>query len=287
MTGAGGQVGRELVRLAPGLGAEAVGLDRAALDVTDRDAVREAVASVRPDAVVHAAAYTAVDRAESEPDRAMAVNRDGARHVAQAAQAAGAALVHLSTDYVFDGAQGGPYAPDAPTSPVNVYGVTKADGEAAVRDAHPGAVVLRTAWVVSRYDGNFVSTMWRLAAERPRLGVVADQWGHPTVAADLAAACLRAADRARDGLRGVLHVAGAPLATWHDLAQTAVEAGARLGAVPAVPIDPIPMSDYPTPARRPRRVELELAGSFAQLGLDPFDWRASVRAEAAARFGGV
>ena len=285
VTGAAGQVGREVVRLAGEAGVEAVGLGRAVLDVTDAAAVRDAVASVRPDAVVHTAAYTAVDRAESEPETAMAVNRDGARHVAEAAADAGAALVHISTDYVFDGTKDGPYAPDDPPSPVNVYGTTKAEGEAAVRDAHPSAVVLRTAWVISRYDGNFVSTMWRLAAERPRLGVVADQWGHPTVAADLARAALRAAERARNGLSGVLHVAGSPLATWHDLARTAVEAGARLGAVPEIPVDPIPTSDYPTPARRPQRVELALADSFAALDIDPFDWRASVEREARARFG--
>ena len=283
VTGAGGQVGREVVRLAPTVGAQAVGLDRAALDVTDADAVRQAVAEARPDAVVHAAAYTAVDRAESEPEAAFAVNRDGAAHVAAACDAAGVPLVHVSTDYVFDGAKGAPYLPGDPTAPLGVYGASKAAGEAAVRAATDRHVILRTAWVFSRYGGNFVATMLRLAAERDRLAVVADQWGHPTSAADVARACLAAAARAADGLAGTLHVAGSPLATWHDLATETVRLAA--GAVPAVPVDPIPTADYPTPAARPGRVELAMADSFRALGLAPFDWRSALATEVEARLG--
>ena len=282
VTGAGGQVGREVVRLAPALGADVVGLDRAGLDVTDADAVRQAVAAARPDAVVNAAAYTAVDRAESEPGAAFAVNRDGAAHLAAACDAAGVPLVHVSTDYVFDGTQGAPYRPGDPVAPLGVYGASKAAGEDAVRQTERH-VILRTAWVFSRYGGNFVATMLRLAAERDRLAVVADQWGHPTAAADVARACLAAAQRAADGLAGTLHTAGAPLATWHGLATETVRLGAEAGLVPAVPVDPIPTAAYPTPAARPPRVELAMDASFAALGLAPFDWRTSLAGEVAVR----
>lgn len=276
VTGAGGQVGRALVRLGPEAGVEVVGLDRAGLDVTDAAAARAAVAGLRPDAVVNAAAYTAVDRAEAEPDLAFAVNRDGARHLAEAAEAAGVPLVHISTDYVFDGTAS-PYAPDAPVAPLNVYGASKAAGEAAVWAATERAVILRTAWVFEGTANNFVTTMLRLAAERPRLAVVADQWGHPTAATDVARGALAAACRALDGLAGPLHLGGLPVATWHELATAAVEAGHAMGAVPRVPVDPIPTTAYPTAARRPRRVVFDQADSLAALGFDAApDWRSAL-----------
>ncbi|PAP76397.1 dTDP-4-dehydrorhamnose reductase [Rubrivirga marina] len=275
LTGAGGQVGREFVRLAGPH--DVVALDRAALDITDAAAVRKAVAAARPDVVVNAAAYTAVDRAEAEPEAAFAVNRDGARHVAAAAAAVGAPIVHLSTDYVFDGTKGAPYAPDDPTSPLGVYGASKAAGEAAVRSAAPASVILRTAWVFSAYDANFVATILRLAAERPRLTVVADQWGHPTAARDVARAAHAAARRALDGLVGTVHAAGAPLATWHELATATVDAAADAGHSFDVEVAPIPTADYPTAARRPERVELELGPSLDALGLGPLDWRPALR----------
>lgn len=279
VTGAGGQVGRAVLRLAPSARVEAVGLTRADLDVTNAEQVRAAVRQHRPDAVVHAAAYTAVDRAEAEPEAAFAVNADGPAHVAEACAEAGVPLVHLSTDYVFDGTKDGPYAPDDPPNPLGVYGASKEAGERAVRERLDRHLVLRTAWVFSGGPGNFVTTMLRLAGERDRLRVVADQWGHPTWAdgvarASLAAARLAAADRAP---WGTLHVAGGPLATWHELAEATVAEGAALGLVPAVPVDPIPTEAYPTPARRPRRVELETAPSLRALGLGPLDWRSGVR----------
>ena len=277
MTGAGGQVGAEAVRLG---GAGAVGLDRPALDVTDRDAVRRAVEQTAPDVVLNAAAYTAVDRAEAEPDRAFAVNRDGAANVAEACALSGVPLVHLSTDYVFDGTKGAPYVPDDPPAPLGVYGASKAAGEAAVREACPRHLILRTAWVFSGRPGSFVATVLRLAGERPRLRVVADQWGHPTWATDLARAALHAARLAAEGAApwGTWHVAGSPLATWHDLATAAVQAGAARGVVPDVPVDAVATAEYPTAARRPARVELEIGPSLAALGLAPLDWRGGVAA---------
>ena len=278
VTGAGGQVGQALVRLGTAGEADVVGVDRAALDITDAAAVRRVMAEVRPVALVNAAAYTAVDRAESEPDLAFRINRDGARRVAQEAAAAGVALVHLSTDYVFDGTKEAPYLPDDPVSPLSVYGASKAAGEAEVLAAGGRAVVLRTAWVFSGYAPNFVRTILRLAAERSRLSVVADQWGHPTAAVDVARGALAAARFARTGGRGVLHLGGSPVTTWHALAEAVVALASETTGEAPTPVDPIPSSAYPTAARRPARVELDLASSLPLLGLaEAPDWHSALR----------
>ena len=277
MTGAAGQVGRALVRLGPAEGVEVVGLDRSALDITDPTAVREAVARARPDVVVNAAAYTAVDRAEAEPEVALRVNRDGARHVAEAAHEAGIPVVHLSTDYVFDGSKGSPYRPDDPVHPINSYGVSKAAGEAAVRETGALSVILRTAWVFDGMGKNFVTTMLRLATQRSHLTVVDDQWGHPTAAPDVARAALAAARRACDGLTGTLHLGGLPVTTWHGLAEATVGLLGELAAVPVPPVDPVPTEAFPTAARRPPRVELDMATTLSALGLPAPDWRLSLR----------
>ncbi|WP_412063575.1 dTDP-4-dehydrorhamnose reductase [Rubrivirga sp. IMCC45206] len=271
VTGAGGQVGREIVRLVPA-GTSVVGLDRQRLDVTDAAAVRAALRAHAPDAVIHAAAYTAVDRAQAEPARAMAVNAMGTANVAAACAERGTGLVALSTDYVFDGMSGADYRPDDPVSPLNVYGASKAQGEAEALAAGGPAVVLRTAWVFSAAPGNFASTMVRLAQTAPRLRVVADQWGHPTPATYVAQAALAAAQRV-GALPPVLHVAGTPLATWHDLATALVEAASAAGLCPRVPVDPISTEAYGAPAPRPRRVGLALAASLAALDMAPLDWR--------------
>ena len=291
-TGGAGQVGRELQRLAGApvldaagepLAADVVALSRAALDVTDAAAVGRALDAHRPEAVINAAAWTAVDRAETERDAAFAVNARGAGVLAEACAERGVPLVHLSTDYVFGGAKDGPYAPGDPASPVNAYGESKADGEAAVRDAGGAYAILRTAWVLSGHSPGFVQTMLRLAGERapggPTAGeplrVVADQWGHPTPAAAVARAALQAAarlargtDAERAAARGPHHVAGEPLATWHTLAE-AIVAAAGAG----VAVEPIPTDAYPTPARRPARVELSLEPSRRALGLTRTAWR--------------
>lgn len=275
--GAGGQLGRALVRAA---GDAATGLDRAALDVTDRRAVEAAVgafASAGGGAVVNAAAYTAVDRAEAEPDAADAVNHLAAGHVASACASAGLPLVHVSTDYVFDGTRNGAYAPDDAPAPLNVYGRTKADGEAAVRNRCARHAIVRTAWVVSAHGHNFVRTIHRLAGERDRLAVVADQYGHPTPADDLAAALMAVAGRLAAGApAGTYHLAGAPLATWHDLAVAVVDEARRFGPVRSTAVDPVPTSAYPTAARRPMRVELDMTATEAAFGVTAPDWRAGV-----------
>lgn len=284
VTGAGGQVGHELLALARTRGVDAVGTDVAALDITDAAAVRQAVEDARPDAAVNAAAYTAVDRAEAEPDRAAAVNRDGARHVAEACAAAGIPLVHVSTDYVFDGTKGAPYVPADAVSPLGVYGRTKAEGEAAVREATPEHVILRTAWVFSAHGHNFVRTMLRLARERDTFGVVADQHGGPTSAAAVARACLAVAEQtaAGHGIWGTFHHAGTPAATWFDLATEAVRLGALLDPAVRGTVRPIATADYPTAAARPPRVELDTSAFERAYGVAAPDWRADLPAVVAA-----
>ena len=276
VTGADGQVGRELVALARARGVGVVAATRAVLDVTDAEAVGRAVGAA--DAVVNAAAYTAVDRAEAEPDLAAAVNRDGARHVAEACAAAGIPLVHVSTDYVFDGTKGAPYVPADAATPLGVYGRTKAEGEAAVRDALPEHVILRTAWVFSAHGHNFVRTMLRLARERDTFGVVADQWGGPTSAAAVARACLVAAEQiaAGRGVWGTFHHAGAPVASWFDLATDAVRLGAALDPAIRGTARSIATADYPTAAARPCRVELDTSAFERAYGVAAPDWRADL-----------
>jgi dTDP-4-dehydrorhamnose reductase len=264
-TGGDGQVGRALGRLG------ATALPRAALDITDAAAVARALHGF--DAVVNAAAYTAVDRAESEPERAHAVNAEGAANVARAAAARGLPLVHLSTDYVFDGEKESPYLESDPVAPRSVYGATKAAGEAAVRELWPRAVILRTSWIFSADGHNFVKTILRLARERETLRVVADQRGGPTPADDVAAAALALLAR---GASGVMHLAGFPPTSWHGFATAIVDGARARGATLAVrSIEPIASEDYPTAAARPRYSVLggERAAAF---GVEPPDWRAGL-----------
>jgi dTDP-4-dehydrorhamnose reductase len=238
-----------------------MGLGHGDLDVTDRDAVRRAVDRYRPALIVNAAAYTAVDRAESEPEAAFAVNADGPAHLADAAGMAGIPLVHLSTDYVFDGAKPGAYAEDDPIRPLGVYGASKAAGERAVRGRLERHIILRTSWVFGVHGANFVRTMLRLGRERDRLRVVADQRGCPTGAADIADAVLGIAHQLlvdRRDAWGTFHFAAPGGTTWHGFAEAIFERAAPLwGRRPDVA--PITTADYPTPARRPANSVLDCA----------------------------
>jgi dTDP-4-dehydrorhamnose reductase len=261
------------------------------LDVTDAEAVRRAVEQYAPDVVVNAAAYTAVDRAESEPEAAFAVNRDGAAHCAEACAVAGIPLIHFSTDYVFDGTKGAPYTEDDAPNPLGVYGASKLVGEEAVRDRLDTHVILRTSWVFSAHGHNFVKTMLRLCRERDVLRVVADQHGNPTAARDLALAALRIARRAVTADRaawGTYHLAGTPATTWHGLAEAVVAEARPHGPVRAERVEAIPTSDYPTPARRPADTRLDGERIERSWGIAPPDWRdalAQVVAELAERDG--
>ncbi len=272
VTGAGGQVGTELSRRPAPAGIGIVPVGHAELDITDPAAVATAVAAV--DGVINAAAYTAVDRAESEREQAFAINAEGPRILARACAAGGVPLIHVSTDFVFAGDRGGPWREDDPVAPVNAYGESKAAGEAAIRETWACHVIVRTSWVFSAHGQNFVKTMLRVGASRDELPVVDDQWGLPTAAADLADALLRIAavvtgdDGPRPGGNpafGTYHYANTGGTTWCRLANAVfAEAEPVWGRRPAV--TPIPTSGYPTPARRPANSVLDctrIAATFA------------------------
>lgn len=278
VTGAAGQVGSALARHRWPDGWRPIALARAALDLTDPAATAAAVARHRPAAVVNAAAYTAVDRAESEPVLAWQINALAPAALAQACRAADIPLVHVSTDYVFDGAKPGAWRPDDPTGPLGVYGASKLGGELAVRTGGARHAIVRTAWVVSATGANFVRTMLRLAAERPELRVVADQHGSPTAAADLAAALATVAvGMADDPARasGTWHFANAGETSWHGFATEIVAQAARRGH-PAPPVSPIATADFPTPAQRPANSLLDTATLTRDWGIAPRPWQAAL-----------
>ena len=265
-----GQVAVELAALAP----EATSLGRDRADLTDPAACAAAIRAARPRAVINAAAYTAVDRAETDADTARLVNAEAPTAMAQACADLGIPFLHISTDYVFDGSGDQPRAEDAPTAPLGVYGATKLAGEQGVAAAGGNWAVMRTSWVFSAHGANFVKTMLRLGAERDRLTVVADQIGGPTPAGDIASAALRMIRVMRDRpdtTGGIYHFAGAPDASWADFARE-IMAQAGLGAQVA----DIPSSDYPTPAARPLNSRLECGRIARDFGIKRPNWRAGL-----------
>jgi len=251
VTGAQGQLGRALLALAPD-DVEVIGCSRAELDITNAEQVERCIAAHKPDVVINAAAYTAVDRAESEPELARAINTDGARHIAAASVRHGAWPIQVSTDFVFDGARSTPYTPDVPTNPLGLYGLTKRDGELAAREASGGqATILRTAWVYGPVGSNFLLTMLRLMRERDELGVVCDQVGTPTSTHSIARA-LFAMVRQDIGRGETLHWTHAGVASWYDFACRIRECAKSVDSgVDWARVMPIPTTAYPTPAQRP------------------------------------
>ncbi|MCU0817487.1 MAG: dTDP-4-dehydrorhamnose reductase [Cypionkella sp.] len=264
-----GQVAMELARLAP----EARFLGRDEADLMDPAACAAAIAAHAPSAVINAAAWTAVDKAEAEEEAATRINGDAPGAMARECAARGIPFVHISTDYVFDGAGEAPFSPDHPTAPLGAYGRSKLKGEEAVRAAGGAYVILRTSWVFSAQGANFVKTMLRLGVDRPRLTVVADQIGGPTPARAIAAACLTMAEQlgAEPAKTGTYHFAGTPDTSWADFAR-AIMAEAGLPCV----IEDIPSSAYPTPARRPANSRMDCA-DLSRFGLNRPDWRAELR----------
>jgi len=263
-----GQVARELARRMPA-GVSATFLGRAEADLSAPDAVAAALAHHACDAVVNAAAWTAVDKAETEKAAALRVNGDSPAAMARACAAMDIPLLHVSTDYVFDGKGEAPFTPDHPTAPLNSYGRTKLAGEMAIRASGARHLILRTSWVVSAHGTNFVKTMLRLGAERPQLNVVADQHGAPTPAADIADALILSASALCDGAAGgTHHFAGTPDTTWADFAR-AIMAAAGLPCA----INDIPSSAYPTPAARPMNSRLDCSGFTRDFGIPRPDWR--------------
>lgn len=273
--GANGQVGRELQCIAPPEH-EIIAMGSSTLNITQRNSVIELIASCKPDIVINAAAYTAVDKAEQEIELAYAVNADGAGYLAEICGANGIKLVHLSTDFVFDGEQSSPYKPEDETNPLNVYGGSKLEGERLVQNlSGDNALIIRTAWVYSRHGSNFVKTMLKLMDEREQLGVISDQIGTPTNAESLARFIWIAVCR---GLSGIYHWTDAGVASWYDFAVAIAEEGQVAGLLkPKVRINPIATADFKTLARRPKFSVLDKKLSWSQSGIKPLHWRVSLR----------
>jgi dTDP-4-dehydrorhamnose reductase len=269
--GAGGQVGSALVAAAP---RDLIALRHSDCDIRDRAMVVSAVGRHRPSLVINAAAYTAVDAAEADAAEAFAVNREGARHVAEAAAAIGAPIVHLSSDYVYGDLSRAPHREDEAPAPLNIYGAAKAAGDAAVASANRAHILLRTSWVFDAFGNNFVRTVLRLGKERSLLRIVDDQIGGPTAAEDIAAAILRIAASCREKRFndwGIYHFSGAPAVSWCGFAQ-AIVAQAGMTATTA----PIASADYPRPARRPQNSVLDCSKIAAIFGIAQPDWRSAL-----------
>jgi dTDP-4-dehydrorhamnose reductase len=277
VTGCSGQVAQALRGLSRD-GVQVVALGRPELDITDPASVTEAILRHQPEAVVNPAAYTAVDKAESEEAAAFAVNATGAGHVAAAAAAQGLPVIHISTDYVFSGDKAAPYLETDLPGPQSAYGRTKLAGEVAVAGANPRHVILRTAWVYSPYGANFLRTMLRLASSQDTLRVVADQFGTPTYAPDIADGILAVARRLRDqnAPSGVFHMVAAGDTNWAGFAQEIFRQSADRGG-PSARVEPITSAEYPTAARRPASSRLDTARFRATFGHELPPWQDGVR----------
>lgn len=279
VTGLVGQIVSAMIERAP-RDVELIALGRPQLDLAHREAVLATLRSARCDVIVNAAAYTAVDKAESEPDVAMRINGDGAGYVAEIAEELGAPLLHLSTDYVFDGSLDRPYREDDATGPTGAYGRSKLAGERKIAAFCANHAILRTAWVYSPFGSNFVKTMLRLGATRSEIGVVADQIGNPTCAIDAADAIFAIARRMRidasPNLRGIFNMTGAGEASWADFAECIFTAAIAHGRAP-VAVKRITTADYPTPAKRPANSRLDNAKLAQAFGVALPDWRQSTK----------
>ena len=281
VTGREGQVVRSIVERAAGSEFEIVPLGRPEFELGgSAAAIHSAVEAARPDAVVSAAAYTQVDKAESESRVAFTVNEQAPRAIAQVARRLGVPLIHLSTDYVFDGAKSTPYVEEDPTGPTGIYGASKLAGEEAVLGEHANSVVLRTAWVYSPFAANFVKTMLRLAGDREEVAVVADQRGNPTSALDIADGILRvAADLVASRgseRRGVFHMTATGDASWAELADAIFRASAEVGG-PTARVRHITSSEYPTAAKRPANSQLDSTKLAKAYGIRLPEWRSSLK----------
>lgn len=253
---------------------------RRTADIGDRAAVTTAIVDFRPQLVINAAAYTAVDKAEDETEQAYRLNRDGAAHVAEAAASVGAPLIHISTDYVFDGSKSSPYVETDAPNPIGTYGASKLAGEIAVAEIAKDNVILRTSWVCSPIGNNFIKTMLLLAGKRSELGVVDDQWGAPTFAADLARAILSVGERLlsstdRTNLSGLYHATNAGETTWCRFARAIMKSSAMRGG-PSCPVRTITTAEYPTRAKRPANSRLDCSKLVRFFDIRLPAWEASL-----------
>ncbi|AXE63395.1 dTDP-4-dehydrorhamnose reductase [Hyphomonas sp. CACIAM 19H1] len=280
VAGRGGQVARALAASVPADRVQAVCLGRPELDIRDTGSIARVVEATAPDLVINAAAYTAVDQAESEPEEAKLVNAAAAGALAEAAAARGAPILHLSTDYVFNGEKSGPYLETDAVNPLGVYGQSKLEGEQKVAQSNPQAIILRTAWVYSPWGKNFAKTMLRVAEGRDELTVVHDQRGNPTSANDIAAAlwaiALQYAGNPAALVPGVFHMTAAGEASWAEFAEEIFAVSSAAGG-PSARVQRITTAEYPTPTRRPANSRLDCSHLAAIYGVALPDWRSSTR----------
>lgn len=279
LTGIAGQLGSELQQILAPLG-EVMGVDRQGLDLTQPDKIRQVIGEFKPDVIVNAAAYTAVDKAETETELANAINGTAPTIMAEAAQQFGTALIHVSTDYIFDGKKNTPYTEDDKPDPINAYGQSKLLGEEGVLKHCDRALILRTAWVYgAQGKGNFVKTMLRLGAEREELRVVVDQVGTPTWTGDLASAIAQLVQSIKsDTLTGIYHFTNSGAISWYDFAVAIFEEAQQIGfPLQVKQVVPITTAEYPTPAARPAYSVLSTQKISAVVGNHPAHWRVSLR----------
>ena len=279
LTGAKGQLGWEILKQAPDHALDCIGIDIEDADITNPDQVNRVIADTRPDLLINSAAYTRVDAAETDTKAAFAVNRDAAGHIADTCAAKRIPLLHISTDFVFDGKKTAPYVETDPVAPLSVYGQSKAAGEDAVRKALNRHLIIRTAWLYGVHGNNFVKSMLRLSRNNNQLRVVSDQVGCPTFAADLAESLLALCHRIGDQKAvqwGTYHLCGRGEVSWHGFAESIFEIAGRLGMAANVKVAPISTPEYPTPALRPAFSVLSCQKIRAQFGIDPPPWRASL-----------
>ena len=274
ITGKNGQLGHELQQTAP-QGVEVFAFDSSELNIADQTSVQKVIAHIKPNLVINAAAYTAVDKAENDEQVAYAVNAKGPEYLALACKEIGARLIHVSTDFVFDATKNTPYDTSDQTNPLGVYGASKLAGEQAITNNHAdNSVIIRTSWVYSSHGNNFVKTMLRLMAEKPQLGVVSDQIGSPTWAKGLAKACWAFAQNTNTG---IYHYSDLGVASWYDFAVAIQELGIEKGLLEKpIPINPIKATAYPTPAKRPAYSVMNTDDTYELLGEQGKHWRAAL-----------
>ena len=280
ITGTNGQVGYCLTQQLQDEH-EILAVGRNELDITDQSAVKKAIENFCPNVIINAAAHTAVDRAETEVELSESINVKGPQYLAEAAKSIDAAILHISTDYVFDGQREGKYKETDATDPQGVYGKTKLEGEQAVAKANDKFIVLRTAWVFGEHGNNFVKTMLRLAKTRDTLGVVADQVGGPTYAGDIAKALIQIAEKIIAGEKveyGVYHLTGEPYVSWYEFAKAIFAEAVSQNVLEKSPLmNAITTADYPTPAKRPANSCLDLTKIQQVFGIQPSDWQKALK----------
>ena len=280
ITGARGQLGQELTRQGRASDFRIESLNRQELDISNEDQLAQVLPNVSPSIVINAAAYTDVDEAENESDMAYAVNKDGPAYLARYCSDHGIALIHISTDYVFDGTKGRPYRENDPISPLGVYGQSKAQGEAVIRSRLKNHIIVRSSWLYSVYGNNFVKTILKLIHERPNIRVVADQLGSPTSASDLAEALLIIVTKIATGGNfdwGTYHYCGKGITTWHGLAEKIIQLAQSYGPLPIKQVTPISTTEWPTLAKRPPYSALDCSRLKSHFGIELKPWQESLK----------